>query len=99
MSSTIGLSVFVSVHFKDTELVTSMFNVFIMICSHFIDDQGLNQRLNLVSVFRSAIVAIHCKLPNVPAVIVNTHPIYHFCFAFYIICLCNFCFGCYVLQG
>lgn len=27
------------------------------------DDQGLNRRLNPVSLFRSAIVAIHCKLP------------------------------------
>lgn len=72
--------VIVSVHFKETELVTFLFNVFTMICSHFIDDKGLNQRLNLVSVsvFRSAIVAIHCKLSTVPAVLVHTHPVYRF---------------------
>lgn len=45
---------------------------------YFIDDQGLNQRLNLVSLSRSAIVAIHCKLPDVTAVLVNIQSIYHF---------------------
>lgn len=50
--------------------VTGHIHVSVTTCGHFTDDRGLNQCLNLhVSVFRSATVAMHCKLP---AVLVNT---------------------------
>lgn len=67
-----GLLVMVSVHFDATGLVTSTFNVFTVMLR--IND--LNQRLNLVSP-RSATVAIHCKLPNVTADLVNIQPVFH----------------------